>query len=48
MNAALTKHGLPEVAGAVVVAEEAIPVGITGKVLKRILREQARTLAVGS
>lgn len=48
VNAAMAKHGLPEVAGAVVVAEEAIPVGITGKVLKRILREQARTLAVGN
>ncbi|UED86258.1 class I adenylate-forming enzyme family protein [Streptomyces profundus] len=47
VNAALTKHGLPEVAGAVVVAEDSIPVGITGKVLKRVLRERARTLAVG-
>jgi acyl-coenzyme A synthetase/AMP-(fatty) acid ligase len=47
VNAALTRHGLPAVAGAVVVADDAIPLGITGKVLKRILREQARTLLAG-
>jgi acyl-coenzyme A synthetase/AMP-(fatty) acid ligase len=47
VNAALTKYGLPAVAGAVVVPADAIPLGITGKVLKRILREQARTLVTG-
>lgn len=47
VNAALTRHGLPAVAGAVLVPEDTIPVGITGKVLKRILREQARTLVAG-
>ncbi|MDX2931615.1 class I adenylate-forming enzyme family protein [Streptomyces ipomoeae] len=48
VNEALSKHGLPQVAGAAVVAEDAIPVGITGKVLKRILREQARSLVAAS
>ncbi|MDQ0779974.1 acyl-coenzyme A synthetase/AMP-(fatty) acid ligase [Streptomyces aurantiacus] len=47
VNEALTKHGLPAVKGAVIVGEDAIPVGITGKVLKRILRERARTLTAG-
>jgi acyl-coenzyme A synthetase/AMP-(fatty) acid ligase len=47
VNAALTKHGLPVVVGALVVGEDAIPLGITGKVLKRILREQAKTLITG-
>ncbi|MEN3584853.1 AMP-binding protein [Streptomyces sp. ZYX-F-203] len=45
VNAALTRHGLPPVRGAVVVGEDEIPVGITGKVLKRVLRERARALA---
>lgn len=47
INAALAKHGLPEVAGAVVVSDDKIPVGITGKVLKRIVREQAGALVEG-
>ncbi|MCF2528830.1 class I adenylate-forming enzyme family protein [Yinghuangia soli] len=47
VNAALGKHGLPLVAGAVVVGEDAIPVGITGKVLKRVVRDQAEKLIGG-
>jgi acyl-coenzyme A synthetase/AMP-(fatty) acid ligase len=48
VNAALTRYGLPAVAGAVVVPADAIPLGITGKVLKRVLREKARTLISGN
>ncbi|MEU5978362.1 class I adenylate-forming enzyme family protein [Streptomyces sp. NPDC047315] len=47
VNAALAEHGLPPVAGAVVVAPERIPVGITGKVLKRLVRERAKDLIAG-
>ncbi|MFI9648321.1 class I adenylate-forming enzyme family protein [Streptomyces sp. NPDC052040] len=47
INAALSKHGLPETASAVVVDEETIPVGITGKVLKRIVRDKAKSLVGG-
>lgn len=48
INAALSAHGLPRMAGVVVVPVETVPLGITGKVLKRVVREQVRSLVVGS
>ncbi|MEV5492934.1 AMP-binding protein [Streptomyces bobili] len=48
VNAGLSRHGLPQVAGAVIVPKDVIPVGITGKVLKRIVREQATALITDS
>ncbi|MEU3601708.1 class I adenylate-forming enzyme family protein [Streptomyces sp. NPDC006798] len=47
INEALTKAGLPRTAGASVVTEGTIPVGITGKVLKRVVRTEARKLVGG-
>ncbi|MFF4957573.1 class I adenylate-forming enzyme family protein [Streptomyces sp. NPDC001222] len=47
VNAALAKYGLPEMASAVVVDEDTIPVGITGKVLKRIVRDKAKSIVGG-
>ncbi|WP_222441147.1 class I adenylate-forming enzyme family protein [Streptomyces qinzhouensis] len=47
INEGLTRAGLPRVAGAAIVTEDTIPVGITGKVLKRVVRAEARKLIGG-
>jgi hypothetical protein len=44
-NAALAARGLTELAGLIVTADrDELPTGVTGKVLKRTLREQRRTV----
>jgi 3-aminoavenalumate diazotase len=44
-NRALAEHGLTELAALIVAADrDDLPVGVTGKVLKRVLRDRHRTL----
>jgi len=45
VNAALSKHGLPHISGAAAVPVNQVPIGITGKVLKRVVRDQVKQFA---